>query len=265
MAPIIKERRHLAGLILLGIGFLLIVHNLKFVPDFIPWWVWTWPFLLITIGTFSLLTSDNKGPGIILIGIGTIFLAPDILDDFWPDFSDMFKDESHLFIYLILIVIGLSLLFRSSSGFRSGFKEWKGRHGMSGDSDFGKENPPVDPTDDATYTSNDFIDEVAIFGGGDKIITSNNFRGGKVTAIFGGTDIILQHAVLAPGVNQLEVFALFGGWTLRIPPHWQVKSEVVAIFGGISDKRYIAADQPKDNTRQLVIKGLVLFGGGEIK
>jgi len=106
---------------------------------------------------------------------------------------------------------------------------------------------------------------VAIFGGGEKIITSNNFRGGKLTAIFGGVDLILLNAQLAQGSHQLEVFAMFGGWTLRIPSNWHVKSEVVAIFGGVSDKRYIGPDTVKDNTRQLVIKGFVMFGGGEIK
>jgi len=266
MAPIIKEKRHLVGLFLLAIGFLLIVNNLKFMPDFMPWWVWTWQFLLIAIGVFSLLTSDNKGPGIILIGIGSIFLLPQIMDEIWPDFFDLFKDDSRLFFYLILIVIGLSLLFRSGNNFGRGFRSKQSRWNDRGD-----RTAPINPTEntsgdtDTAYSDTDYIDEVAIFGGGEKIITSNNFRGGKVTALFGGVDLVLHHAQLAQGTHQLEVFAMFGGWTLRIPPHWQVKSEVVAIFGGVSDKRYIGPDTVKDNTRQLVIKGFVMFGGGEIK
>jgi len=266
MAPIIKEKRHLVGLFLLAIGFLLIVNNLKFMPDFMPWWIWTWQFLLITIGVFSLLTSDNKGPGIILIGIGSIFLLPQIMDEIWPDFFDLFKDDSRLFFYLILIVIGLSLLFRSNSNFSRGFR--RSHRPWDGSTDRNVPgNPPENPSNDTNtaYSDNDYIDEVAIFGGGEKIITSNNFRGGKVTALFGGVDLVLHHAQLAQGTHQLEVFAMFGGWTLRIPPHWQVKSEVVAIFGGVSDKRYIGPDTVKDNTRQLVIKGFVMFGGGEIK
>ena len=58
---------------------------------------------------------------------------------------------------------------------------------------------------------------------------------------------------------------MFGGWTLVVPPNWQVKNEVVAIFGGINDKRVISTDVLKDNSRQLIIKGFVMFGGGDIK
>ena len=86
-----------------------------------------------------------------------------------------------------------------------------------------------------------------------------------MTAIFGGSEIDLTESHLAQGVIEIEVFAMFGGWTLVVPRHWQVKSDVVAVFGGISDKRKATADGLKDNTRQLVIKGFVMFGGGEIK
>jgi hypothetical protein len=86
-----------------------------------------------------------------------------------------------------------------------------------------------------------------------------------VTAIFGGSELIFSKSQLAPGVQEIEVFAMFGGWTLVVPTHWQVKSDVVAVFGGISDKRMLSDETMKDNTRQLIIKGFVMFGGGEIK
>jgi len=58
---------------------------------------------------------------------------------------------------------------------------------------------------------------------------------------------------------------MFGGWGLIVPPNWQVKSDVVAVFGAITDKRRVSSEAIKDNTRQLVIRGFVMFGGGEIK
>ena len=67
MAPYVRDRRHLVGLIFVLIGLVLIIDNIKFMPDFIPWWIWTWGFLLITIGVFSLLTSDKVAPGVLLI------------------------------------------------------------------------------------------------------------------------------------------------------------------------------------------------------
>lgn len=263
MAPFIKDKRYLVGILLVLIGSVLILNNIKFIPNFIPWWVWTWQFLLITIGVFSLLTSDNSGPGIILIGIGSVFLFADILPDIWPGFFDWFVDDSNLFWYLILIVVGLSIILRK----RGKTDEARKSRRHSGWSDFHRNEPETGEehagSNDASEL--DYIDEVSIFSGGERIITSRNFKGGKVTAIFGGSDIILTHSQLAPGVNEIEVFAMFGGWTLRVPPNWQIKTEVAAIFGGISDKRYLSADTIRDNSRQLVIKGFVMFGGGEIK
>ena len=75
--------------------------------------------LLIAIGTFSLLTSDNHGPGFVLIGIGTVFLMWDILPDVWPNFFDFFIDDSNVFWYLLIIVVGLSLIFKQRGTFRS--------------------------------------------------------------------------------------------------------------------------------------------------
>jgi hypothetical protein len=265
MAPYIKDKRHLVGIILVLIGFVLILDNIRFFPDFIPRWVWSWPMLLIAIGSFSLLTSENQGPGIVLIGVGTVFLLSDILPDIWPGFFDWFIDDTRLFWYLIIIVVGLSLILRNRGAFRS--KDKTGRRARRpGKFAFDKEDDSAEP--DAGFAAsddNDYIDELAIFGGGDKIITSDNFKGGRVTTIFGGSDIVLLHSQLAPGVNEIEVFSMFGGWTLRVPPNWQVKSEVVAIFGAVSDKRYIPDNVVKDNTRKLIIKGFVMFGGGEIK
>ncbi len=257
MAPYIKDKRYLVGILLVLIGSVLILSNLRFIPSFIPWWVWTWQFLLITIGVFSLLTSENNRPGITLIAIGSIFLLADILPDLWPSFFDWFIDDSNLFWYLILIVVGLSLILRKRS---QSFRTRKSKYG------FDKNEPVADEVEGSGEAGEiDYIDEVAIFSGGDKIITSRNFKGGKVTAIFGGSDIILTHSQLAPGVNEIEVFAMFGGWTLHVPANWQIKTDVAAIFGGISDKRYVSADTIRDNSRQLIIKGFVMFGGGEIK
>lgn len=261
MAPYIRERKHLIGIILVVIGLVLIVDNLRFTPHFIPWWIWTWQFLLITIGVFSLLTSDKVGPGIVLISIGSIFLLSDILPREWPAFFDLFSDNFSLFWTLVLIIIGASLIFRKRGERHENTSKEHSRRPS-----FGKSHTTFGSTTEyANDIESDYIDEVAIFGGGKKIITSENFRGGKVTTIFGGTDLILSQSQLAPGTNEIEVFAMFGGWTLVVPPNWQVKNEVIAVFGGISDKRVLSADMVKDNTRVLVIKGFVMFGGGEIK
>lgn len=260
MAPYIKDKRHLVGLIFVLIGLVLIIDNIRFIPHFIPWWIWSWQFLLIAIGGFTLLTSDKVAPGVILIGIGSVFLLSDILPDLWPGFFHLFTDDTNLFWYLVLIVVGVSLILKNRGAHQP--KSSRNHSRRPGSKGSGDPEPSTTFTDSST---DDFVDEVAIFGGGKKVITSDNFRGGRVTVIFGGSDLILTQSQLAPGVNEIEVFAMFGGWTMVVPSHWQVKSEVVAVFGAITDKRIITLETVKDNTRQLVIKGFVMFGGGEIK
>ena len=259
MAPYIKDKRHLVGIILVFIGVILILDNIRFLPDFIPWWIWTWQFLLITIGVFSLLTTDKIGPGVILIGIGSIFLLSDVLPHVWPQAFDFF--DRSVFWYLVIIIVGVSLILkrRIDSQGPSRRHSRRPKFGVSLDGDNETETIGIDDS------GNDYMDEVAIFGGGNKIYTSQNFKGGRITAIFGGSEIDLTESQLAQGIIEIEVFAMFGGWGLVVPRHWQVKSDVVAVFGGISDKRKVKADAIKDNTRQLVIKGFVMFGGGEIK
>ena len=57
---------------------------------------------------------------------------------------------------------------------------------------------------------------------------------------------------------------MFGGTTLIIPRDWNVKIDIVALFGGVGDKRDIV-NNPDMDDRVLYIKGFVMFGGGEIK
>ena len=109
------------------------------------------------------------------------------------------------------------------------------------------------------------INDTSIFGGGKRRFDSNQFKGGSIIAIFGGSEIDLLDCKLAPGENVLEVFAMFGGTTLLIPAHWKIKMDLVPVFGGFSDKRRRDAGVVSDDKDFLVIKGTVLFGGGEIK
>jgi hypothetical protein len=56
---------------------------------------------------------------------------------------------------------------------------------------------------------------------------------------------------------------LFGGSNLIVPDDWKVKSEVVSILGGFSDKRLIVPNP--DTEKTLLVKGVVIFGGLELK
>ena len=114
--------------------------------------------------------------------------------------------------------------------------------------------------------TDDIIDEVAVFGGGDRNIVSQNFQGGKILAIFGGSNFYMTKARLAPGKNYIDILAIFGGLKMVVPEDWTVRINVISVFGGFSDKHKIhVPDENMKPESELIIKGFVLFGGGEIK
>ena len=58
---------------------------------------------------------------------------------------------------------------------------------------------------------------------------------------------------------------MFGGTDFIVPADWTVKLETSSIFGGFSDKRKPVVNVVNDPDKILTVKGLVLFGGGEVK
>jgi predicted membrane protein len=119
--------------------------------------------------------------------------------------------------------------------------------------------------DELGQINKDIIDDVAIFGGGTKIITSENFKGGNITAVFGGSEIILKGCKLAEGTNSIDILAVFGGTTIIVPNDWNIVMNVTSIFGGFSNKSVKDPSAAIDTSKTLIIKGLVVFGGGELK
>jgi predicted membrane protein len=216
----------LAGLVLLANIFEVFDYDVRRI-------VFSWQMLLIAIGVISLVNNRSWAPGIILIAIGGFSLANHYLEipDYWHQ----------AFWPLLVLVVGVYLLVAPPRYMRSGK-----RAVIDGD-------------------NRDFIDEVAVFSGGDRIITSQNFKGGRITSIFGGSKINLMNSKLAEGPQVLDTMSVFGGSTIIVPADWTVRVEVVAIFGGFSDRRERMPNIVYDQNTMLVIKGMAIFGGGEVK
>ena len=219
------------GLILILVGALFLVDNLGLIPFNVSHYVFSWQGILIFIGLILLATKPNKSTGLILVVVGTFFLLPDIFHI--PHF------RWNLYWPVILIVIGLVYIMRQRG-----------------------HNTPIGHAPDGSM---DFIDDTNIFGGGDVMITSSNFKGGKITSIFGGSNYNLTNAKLSEGANVIDFFAMFGGGTFIVPSDWNVNVDVTSVFGGFSDKRVPIKKSDDANSNEIFIKGLVLFGGGEIK
>jgi len=227
------SKRYIVGALFLVIGSLWTLDNINVLNIRLPWYFTQWYSIMILIGILIATVREKVGLGLTFIAIGAAFLIRDV---YLLDFRDIFD-----FWPVIFIIIGASLLFRRAK---------------SNESNDEKKN---------TNDQLDTIDTIALLGGSETIVTSKQFKGGKLTSIFGGTDLNLLNAELASGTNILDVFVLFGGTDIRVPSDMNVKVKVTAIFGGFSDERRMITENEANDGKHLVIKGLVLFGGGEVK
>ena len=107
------------------------------------------------------------------------------------------------------------------------------------------------------------LDEFALMGGGDRVVRSQNFRGGSVTAIMGGFEIDLRGARIAGDSATVDIFTLWGGVEMRVPDDWSVVIQGLPILGAFTNT---ARGNPGEAPRKtLIVKGAALMGGVEIK
>lgn len=225
--------RLIIGLVLVMAGFFLLLRNTNIFPGFIEDIIFSWQMLLIVIGLIITIGGSNKTPGIVLMAVGGFFMIPTLFHEIFGTYR--------IFWPALFITAGVLIIFtgRTVSG-----KIFRNDSAVSGD---------------------DYIDVLNIFSGGDRQVHSENFTGGKITSIFGGSKIDLTKCKLAPGVSQLDISCVFGGTEIIVPEEWSIVLDVVPVLGGFSDERKISSGRIFDTTRQLIIKGTVVFGGGELK
>jgi predicted membrane protein len=81
----------------------------------------------------------------------------------------------------------------------------------------------------------------------------------QIIAFMGGVHANVND-VPHEGPVTIEVLSMWGGVEIRVPTGWEVIAEVVPIMGGIDIK---TSGEP--NGRQLIVRGLVLMAGMEIR
>ncbi len=227
------DKKLIVGIILMLAGGLLLLDTFEITQLPIKHYIFSWKTLLIAIGAVLLATKEKATAGYILIGLGVVFWLPSLLD-----YS---VSLSQIALPSVLIGIGVLVITR-----RSGH------------------NRPRNYSNKSIDNSTEYIEDVSILGGGTKTIQSKNFKGGDITAIFGGSEFSFKDAELSPEGSTIDVFTMFGGSKLVIPDNWVVKSDMVSIFGGFNDKRVIRPEDV-DSENVLYLKGVVIFGGIEIK
>lgn len=223
------DRRMWLGGAFIVLGFLFFLNSLDILDFSISRIIFSWPFFFLVIGVFIILNTNKKLLGGILSGLGAIFLIPKIFPS--VDYNGT------IVLAIIFIALGLYIILNRREKEKIAFDQER----------------------------KNYIDDVAIFGGGNKVITSDNFKGGNITAVFGGSEINLKGCKLAEGTNVIDVLCVFGGTTLIVPQDWNIVLNITPIFGGFSNKLIKDPNAIADQNKTLIIKGLVVFGGGEIK
>jgi len=124
----------------------------------------------------------------------------------------------------------------------------------------GRRNQPA-PKKGLSEVPQDFV----LFGGREERITAQDWEGGKATAVFGGYDIDLRHAEMKGTEAMFEARAIFGGVEIKVPDHWVVELRGSPIMGAFEDKTRPPRPDPGVEPRRLIVSGVALFGGVEIK
>lgn len=245
----------IAGLFIVAIGALLLVDNIwTGLPD----WLFRWHTFLIALGLFIGFKHNFRNSGWFVITlVGVVFTLNRAIPGL---------EFRHVLLPVGLVVLGLYLIFKPKGSYshKAKWKKFGQDEQFTPYTEAGTDQPEEAQTTEQKKTnSNDYLDSVNVFGGSHQAIYSKNFKGGEITAVFGGCDVNLTQADFE-GEIVIDVTAIFGGAKIIIPPGWEVKSEVTAIFGGLDDKRSIQPITDGKN-RLVIIKGIALFGGVDIR
>jgi predicted membrane protein len=210
-----------------------------------------WPLLIIAWG-LSATFYGRRGRnwlGLFAVALGVILLGNQLT--WWSvRFSMLWP--------VIVIVVGLRIMFR-----RRGWHRHRHLRGGPGDEPGAPDaSPGVDDAREHGTSQSATLREVAVFGGIERRLASQAFRGGAATAVFGGVQLDLRDCRMAGGEAHIDVLAVLGGLSLAIPRDWAVDSQISAFLGGVDDRSTPPVD---GSAKRLVLTGQTILGGVEIK
>ena len=215
--------RLLVGFVLIALGVLFLLDQNDVLDSGDLISDW-WPIVFVVAGLLyvSLSPRHIMVPAVLVI-IGLALLARSL--DFVPDWLQT------VFWPVVLVAIGLWVIF--GTGFGSG-----------------------------SVQRGDRVNSLVAFFGREVSNESQQFGGGSVFTIFGGTDVDLRRARPIPDGAAMDVIVAFGGVDIVVPEGWRVDVKGIPLFGGWSNKtnrEFAGIDAPV-----LSVEALVAFGGLEI-
>ena len=217
------------GLLVVGMGVLFLLDNLDILN--FRHAVGFWPLVLIVGGCASLFGNGPRSGnylGAVLIGVGVLMILGR-MGVFFVSWGTLWP--------LVMIALGGLVLYRSLGPGRI-----------------------ARPAVDAGASGADVVDIVAVLGGFERRIGTQDFRGGEITAIMGGCALDLREASIVKEAT-LHVCAIWGGINIKVPPDWTVVLQGVPVMGGFAEKTVM----PPDAGKRLVITGYAIMGGVEVR
>lgn len=205
------------GIIIIAIGIIFLGNNLNIwnVNIFFDGW-WT---LFIIIPSFCGLLKKEWTSSIIGLAIGILLL---IASNHYISWDMVWK----LFIPILLIVVGLTIIFR--------------------------------PQIKSVKTNKKGLPEyISIFSSNYTNI-KDSFKGASLLSVFGGIELNLEDAKIKDDIL-ISCISVFGGIDIKLPKNVKVKTSGVPIFGGLENK----AHQEEGPT--VHIDYVCVFGGVDLK
>lgn len=237
----------IAGLLIIAFGVLLLLDQEGIVP--LSHVLRYWPLILIVPGLVKLLqghTTEERVFGVVLIFFGLLFL--------FSALGFRHFEFSHIWP-LIIIAAGAWILYSPPKMGKpvvlfdkpGAFVAGRFLSGLAGSPSQGE------------------INSVNVLGGGESRITSRNFRGGKLVAVFGGFKLDMSEAEMEGEEAVIDLVAFFGGGEFIIPRTWEVSVRGTGLFGGHGDETRHLPPEPGKPRKTLIIRGSWVFGGFNIK
>lgn len=221
------------GLFVIALGLLFLLDNLGLL-DF-RFSLHVLPMLLVLFGVMKIVQTRSTqglvvGGALVAAGVLLALRSMGLLDVSW-----------RMLWPVLMIGAGVAVVLRSLDGRRHPLQAKEG--GM-----------PAMSGDDAV------INLTAVMGGYKRRLASPDFRGGEVTVVMAGCELDLRQCGLQ-GDAELNVFALFGGIQIQVPPDWTVLMYGTPVLGGFEERTTV----PPDTGKRLIIKGYAIMGGVEVR
>ena len=210
-------------LIVLGVIFGLNAVGITDINVFFDGW---WTLIIIIPSLISLIQGNNKLWSTIWLAIGIVLLlcARDLLS---------FELISKLIVPVVLVLIGLSLIFKNSFNKKT------------------QENIKKEVESDYTST----------FASQNVRYENKEFNGANVDAIFGSVGLDLKNAIISSD-QVINASSIFGGIEITAPENVNIKTKSTPIFGGIDNKTKRTFNE---SLPTIYVNGFCMFGGVVIK